>query len=113
MLGHAKDAGFFFWAVIEAQNRFQELTGFGVVEINLNGEEVKFDISEACDRFAVGSVVHVFAKVTNEQTELISESDSIGVQIKFIHESPSFLGIDAMSTIGGVDALTTFYHSFS
>jgi hypothetical protein len=113
MLGFAKDVGFFFWGVIEGQNRFQELTSFGVVEINLNGEEIKIDISDECERFQVATDVHVFAKISNEQARLISKSESFGVQVKFVHESPTFLGIDAMDTEGGVEQLSTFYHSFS
>ncbi|WP_217701814.1 hypothetical protein [Pseudooceanicola sp. HF7] len=113
MLCFAKDAGFIFWAVIEAQNRFNELTGFGVVEINLNGEDIKIDISEKCKRFQVGADVHVIAKVSSDQARIISESDSIGVQIKFVHEAPTFLGIGAMDTEGGVEQLSTFYRSFS
>lgn len=113
MLVFTKGVGFFFWAVIEAQNRFQELTGFDVVEINLNGEDVKFDISGKCMRFPVEADVHVLAKITNEQARLISESESFGVQIKFAHDSPTFLGVDALATEGGVEQLTTLYHIFS
>jgi hypothetical protein len=113
MLGFTKGVGFVFWAVIEAQNRFQELTSFGVVEINLNGEDIKIDISDECERFQVGTDVHVFANISNEQARLISVSESFGVQIKFVHESPTFLGISAMDTEGGVEQLSTFYHSLS
>jgi hypothetical protein len=113
MLGFAKDAGFHFWAVIEAQNRFHELTSFGVVEINLNGEDIKIDISNTSKRFRVEADVNVFAKITNEQARLISESESFGVQIKFVHDSPTFLGIGAMDTEGGREQLSTFYHMFS
>lgn len=113
MLGFAKDAGFVFWAVIEAQNRFEELTSFGVVEINLNGEDIKIDISDECERFQIGTDVHVFAKISNRAARLISESESFGVQIKFVHESPTFLGISAMDTGGGIEQLSTFYQIFS
>lgn len=113
MLGYAKDVGFFFWAVIEAQNRYDELTGFGVVEINLNGEDIKFNISKECQRFPEGSDVNVFTKITNDQARLISESESFGVQIKFVDEAPTFLGITAMPTEGGVEQLRTLYHSFA
>lgn len=113
MLGFSKESGFFFWAVIEAQNRYQELTGFGVVEINLNGEDIKINISDECERLQIGTDVHVFAKISNEQARLISKSASFGVQIKFVHESPTFLGIGAMDTEGGGEQLSTFYHCFS
>lgn len=113
MLGFAKGAGFFFWAIIEAQNRFEELTSFGIVEINLNGEDIKIDISNECERFQVGADVHVFAKISNERARIISESKSLGIQIKFAHGSPTFLGIGAMDTEGGVEQLSTFYHIFS
>lgn len=113
MLGFGKDVGFFFWAVIETQNRFQELTSFGVVEININGEDIKIDISDECERFQVGTDVHIFAKLSHERAQLISESESFGAQIKFVHESPTFLGINAMNTEGGREQLSTLYYSFS
>ncbi|AXT27471.1 hypothetical protein D1823_13330 [Ruegeria sp. AD91A] len=113
MLGFTKNAGFFFWAVIEAQNRHDELTSFGVVEITVNGEEQNFDISKACSRFSYGTDVHVFARITSDQARAISNSENFGVQIKFVKDSPTFLGIYAMSTQGGTDQLQTFYHTFS
>ncbi|MGJ8624340.1 MAG: hypothetical protein ACSHW1_16420 [Yoonia sp.] len=113
MLGFAKDAGFFFWAVIEAQNRFEELTGFGVVEITLNGEDIKIDISDECNRFQVGTDVHVFARISSDQAQIISESENFGVQIKMVREAPTFLGIGAMDTVGGVEQLSAFYNCFS
>ena len=113
MLAFIKGAGFFFWAVIEAQNRYQELTNFGVVEINLNGEDIKIDISDKCARFHVGTDVHVLANISDEQARLISESESFGLQIKLDQESPRFLGISAMDTEGGAEQLSAFYHNFS
>lgn len=113
MLGFAKEVGFFFWAVIEAQNRFEELTGLDVVEITLNGEEIKIDISDECERFPIGTDVHVFAKISSEQARIISESESLGVRIKFAREAPTFLGIGAMDTKGGVEQLSAFFRSFS
>ncbi len=64
-----------------------------MVEINLNGEDITIDIPEECERFPVGTDINVFAKITNDQAQLISKSESFGVQIKFGHDSPTFLGI--------------------
>lgn len=113
MLGFVKDAGFFFWAVIEAQGRFEELTRFGFVEITLNGEDIKIDISDECKRFQIGTDVQVFAKISSDQARIISESKGLGVQIKLVRDAPTFLGIGEMDTERGVDQLATFYHSFS
>jgi hypothetical protein len=113
ILGFNKYIGFLFWAVIDSQNRAQELTSFRVVEITLNGEAMKFDISDNCERLVVGSDVHVFAKISLDQAKLISQSTSFGLQIKFGRESPVFLGIGEISTKGGVEQLLTLYKSFS
>jgi hypothetical protein len=54
MLCYSKGAGFMFWAVIESQGREHELTSFGLVEIVLNGEDNKIDISQRCERLGSG-----------------------------------------------------------
>lgn len=113
MLGHTRGAGFFFWAVIEAQGREDELTTLGLVEIVLNGEEERIDISNRCERVVSGIYVNVFAKITQAEAQAIAHSTSFGVQIRFWLDSPTFLGIAAMPTAGGTEQLETIYDAFS
>ncbi|MEZ2328903.1 hypothetical protein AB6802_04135 [Mesorhizobium sp. RCC_202] len=112
MLGHTKGAGFFFWAVIEAQGREDELTSLGLVEIVLNGEEKRIDISTRCERIVSGIYVNVFAKVTQEEARAIAYSTSFGVHIRFWLDSPMFLGIAPVPTAGGTEQLQTIYNVF-
>lgn len=112
MLGHTKGAGFFFWAVIEAQGREDELTTLGLVEIVLNGEEKKIDISNRCERIVSGIYVNVFAKITQEEARAIAYSTSFGIHIRFWSDSPMFLGIAPVPTAGGAEQLQTIYNVF-
>lgn len=111
MLAHAKDAGFMFFAVIEAQGRQEELCRFGLVEIVINGEDHRIDISARCERTANDIDVILMSKVTREEAAMIAYSNSFGVQIRFSNESPVFLGVSAMDTTGGKDGLVTLYKS--
>ncbi|MFT5798130.1 MAG: hypothetical protein ACI84R_002195 [Candidatus Azotimanducaceae bacterium] len=112
ILGFSKEMGFFFWAVIVAQNRFDELLGFGLVEIVLNGEECRIDISLDCNRFQTGSDVQVISTIGRDNARAISESDSFGIQIRFGEESSTFLGVSALPTEGGQEQLTSFFYNF-
>jgi hypothetical protein len=111
MLCYSKHVGFMFWAVLEAQGRHEELCSFALVEIVLDGEQTRIDISQRCDRQLVGIYVNVLAKITETEAEKISKSDSFGIQIRFGSEAPVFLGVGAMSTEGGKDMLDTFYQT--
>ena len=111
MLGYVKGHGFQFWAVIEAQGREDQLNNFGLVEIVVNGEEIKIDISERCQRATFGIYVNVISEITQAEAKLIAYSDSFGVQVRFSTEADMFLGISAMSTDGGKETLETFYNA--
>lgn len=111
MLCNAKGVGFLFWAVIEAQGREHELTTFGLVEVVVNGEEVRIDISQRCVRTVNGIYVNVLARISEEEAKTIAFSESFGVQIRFTSEAPIFLGIAAMSTEGGREQLQTFFNT--
>ncbi len=113
MLAYAKDAGFMFWAVIEAQGRQEQLCAYGLVEIVINGEDHRMDISSRCERFANDVDVILMSKITNEEAAMIAYSNSFGVQIRFNGESEVFLGISAMDTTEGQDSLVTLYRSMS
>jgi len=112
MLCYAKGSGFMFWAVIESQGREDELTKFGLVEIVVNGEDIRIDISKRCERQVNGIYTNVLARLTEDEARTIAFSESFGVQIRFSGEAPMFLGISAVSTEGGSEKLQTFFNTF-
>lgn len=111
ILAWSRNEGFFFWAVIEAQGRESELTNFSLVEIVVNDETLRIDVSSRCHRIVIGAAVHVLAKVSVEEAKLLAYSASFGVQIRATSEAGTFLGISAMSTNGGEDMLQTLFES--
>lgn len=113
ILAYAKDAGFLFWAVIEAQGREDELTTLGLVEIVVNGESLRIDISERCSRHVSGIYVNIIAKISENEAGLLANSESFGVQVRFSSEAEVFLGIDAMPTLGGQEELQSLFICFS
>jgi hypothetical protein len=113
MLCFAKGVGFQFWALIEAQGREKELTGFGMVEVVINGEDERIDISKRCFRGVLGNYVNVFSKITQEEARKIAYSESFGVQVRFSPEADIFFGISAMETSAGSDMLITFFENLS
>ncbi len=112
MLCYVKEAGFMFWAVIECQGREHELMSFGLVEVVVNGEDIRIDISQRCERQVFGIYTNVLARITEEEARKIAFSESFGVQIRFGNEAPMFLGISAVSTKGGTEKLQTFFSMF-
>lgn len=50
MLCFVKDAGFMVWAVIEAQGREEELLSNPLVEVTIDDEDTRLDISNRCER---------------------------------------------------------------
>jgi hypothetical protein len=113
MLLFIKGAGFTFHAVIEAQGRENELTTFPLVEIVVNGEEKKIDISNRCDRTVAGMYVNVVAELTQKEARLLAYSESFGVHIRGSKEAGMFLGIAPMDTAGGQEQLDTFFSVLS
>ena len=113
ILGYEAGSGFFFYGVIEAQGREAELTGHKLVQIVVNGEDNKIDVSDRCSRSVNGIYVNVFVKIAQAEAKLLAESESFGVQIKFAEESEVFLGIGAMDTASGRDKLQGFYAALS
>lgn len=114
LFGYIKGSGFIFWAVIEAQGREDQMISFELVEIVLNGEEKRIDISDRCARVPSGGIyVNVFVKITETEARAIAYSTSVGVHIRFSSDAPVFLGIAAMTTAGGTEQLETIYNAFS
>ena len=109
MLSFVKSSGFIFWAVIEAQGREDELTGFPVVEIVIDDEDRRIDISDRSQRVIEGLYVNVLARLTQEEAREIAYSNSFGVQIRLSKDAPIFFGVSAMSTESGKEQLETFY----
>jgi hypothetical protein len=113
MLHFRRDAVFIFHAVIEAQGRDKELTTFPMVEIVVNGEDRRIDISRRALRTSVGIYVNVMADLSQEEARTLAYSDSFGVQVRASSEAPVFLGIAAMSTDGGKEQLESFFETLS
>lgn len=109
MLGYTNGFGFYFHAVIEAQGREDELTSFGLVEIVINGENVKIDISSRCERSLYGIYVNIWSALSIEEAKMLAFSDSFGVQVRFSDEAPMFLGVSAVDTSGGQDELQSLF----
>jgi hypothetical protein len=113
MLCYAKGAGFQFWSVIEAQGREDELTNNPLVEITLNDESERIDISDRCMRFVSGIYVNVFSRLTVEEARKIGHSLSFGVEIRHSPTSQVFLGVAEMKIDHGADMLRTFFDNLS
>jgi hypothetical protein len=111
MLCYKKDIGFYFHSVIETQNRSYELLNFGLVEIVLDGEKTRLDISEEVTRAEHGIYVNVVSRISEDEARQIAFSDSFGVQIRFSSEAEVFLGIAAMDTKNGQSKLRTFFEN--
>ncbi len=111
MLCYGKDIGFGFWAVIETQGRANELLNFGLVEIVVNGEDIRIDVSSRIERSEHGIYTNVFANISEDEARQIAFSDSFGVQVRFSSEAELFLGISAMDTTDGKMKLRTFFEN--
>lgn len=108
LLTYTNTGGFTFHAIVEAMNREDELMQLGLVEITMDREEIRINISERCLRFVHDMDVHIVAKISTEEAMMLASSESFGVQVRFFHDSPVFLGISEISTEGGADILQTF-----
>lgn len=111
ILGYARDAGFILFAVIEAQGRQDELCEHSVVEIVVNGEDQRIDISSRCSREPNEVDVILMTSLTDDEAKLLAYSDSFGVQIRFSKDAEIFLGVSAMETEGGRESLKSLYEN--
>lgn len=112
MLCYQRESGFFIYAVIESQGRETELTTFPLVEIDLNNESYRIDISDRAARISVGMYINVFARLSKEEARIIAFSENFGLQIRASQDAHVFLGIGAMSTEGGKEQLSTIWALF-
>jgi hypothetical protein len=111
MLGYNRARGFCFWSVIEAQGREQELTEHPCVEITLNGEDERIDISNRCERGIYGIYVNILAFISRDEAKKIACSDSFGIQVRGSKTSEVFLGISSIETAEGREMLTTLFEN--
>lgn len=111
ILSYANGMGFAFVAVIESMSREDELLNFDLVEIVLNGEDIRIDISNRCRRYINGSYTLIDVVISNDEAKLIAYSNSFGVQVRFSTMSEVLLGISAMDTSSGRDKLVNFYET--
>jgi hypothetical protein len=109
MLGFNNEIGFVIWAVMETQGRARELLGFSLVEVVLNGESKRLDISSRAERKEEGIYTNILARISEDEAKQIAFSDSFGVQIRFSSDASMFLGIAAMDTKEGQEKLRTFF----
>lgn len=113
LLGFRKKMGFFFWAVIEAQGREDELMRFPSVEISFEEERANIDISDRCTRWPMEGYVHVMVPISQDEAAQLAYSTGFGVCIRATNEAPVFLGAAPLSTEGGADALQSFFQTLS
>lgn len=113
LLAYTKSGGFSFWAFVEAQGREMELTTFGLVEIVVNGENIRLDVSQRCQRVVSGIYVMIVASLSEVEARMLAFSESFGVQVRFSSEAGMFLGISAVPTDGGKEELGSFFKCLS
>ena len=113
LFGAGKEEGFFFIGIIESLGRERELTSFALVEIVVNDEDIRIDISKRCDRTVNNIYVNISTSLSREEAIIISGSKSFGVQVRANPEAEIFLGISAVSTLGAEDQLKSIFNIFS
>ncbi len=111
MLGFRRETGFVFWSVIESQGRQNELLNHKIVEIVVDDEKNRFDISQSVHRAEYGIYIHLMSSIPEATAKEIAYSGSFGVQVRFSLESEVFLGIAPMDTLDGKAKLQTFYEN--
>lgn len=111
ILFYERNLGFAFIGVIESQGREPELMNFGLVEIVVNGEDIRIDITDRCERKINGIYVNISAPLTEDEARLLASSKSFGVQVRHSREAELFLGISAVDTDGGEDILRSIFAS--
>ena len=109
LLVYSKANGFSFAALVETMGRQDELLTFGLVEIMINGEESRIDISDRCMRAPAGIYTYFMTQLSQEEAQTLANSESLGIYIRASADAQIFLGISAISTEGGQDTLKGLY----
>lgn len=109
MLVYSQSDGFSFVAMVEAMGREAELLNFDLVELVVNGEDIRIDVSARCVRAPAGIYVMYMASLSESEAHLLAYSKSFGIQIRASSEAEIFFGIAAVSTKGGEGQLEGLY----
>lgn len=109
LLIYSKAEGFAFGALVETMGRDDELMNFPLVEIVINEEDVRIDISDRCVRAPSGIYTMFMANISNGEAGLLAHSKSFGIQIRGSTQAEIFLGISAVSTAGAEAKLLGLY----
>lgn len=109
ILAYSKNDGFAFAALVETMGRYTELMSFPLVEIVVNGEDIRIDISDRCARAPSGIYTLFMAEISKSEAGLLAYSKSFGIQIRASAQAEIFFGIAAVSTEGGEGKLRGLY----
>ncbi|MDH4413934.1 MAG: hypothetical protein QE484_11535 [Rhizobium sp.] len=109
ILIYAATDGFTFAAFVESMGRENDLMSYPLVEIVVNGEDRRINISDRCIRAPVGIYTTLMSKLSNDEAHVLAHSDSFGIQIRSSAQSGIFLGIAAVSTAGAEEKLQGLY----
>lgn len=109
ILIYSKSDGFSFAALVETMGRENELMSFPLVEIVVNNEDIRIDISDRCMRAPSGIYTMFMANLSNSEAGLLAHSKSFGIQIRGSTQAEIFLGIAAISTDGAGGKLHGLY----
>ncbi|ODS56928.1 MAG: hypothetical protein ABS40_09095 [Agrobacterium sp. SCN 61-19] len=101
--------GFTFAALVESMGRENDLMSFPLVEIVVNGEDRRINISDRCIRAPAGIYTILMSKLLNDEAQMLAHSESFGIQIRASAQSEIFLGIAAVSTAGAEAKLQGLY----
>ncbi|MGQ4812938.1 hypothetical protein [Agrobacterium vitis] len=109
ILIYSKTDGFSFAAMVETMGRDAELISFPLVEIVVNGEDIRIDISNRCMRAPSGIYTMFMASLSKNEACLLAHSKSFGIGIRSSAQAEMFLGIAAVSTDGAEGKLQGLY----
>lgn len=109
MLIYSKTDGFAFAALVETMGRDNELMSFPLVEIVVNDEDIRIDITNRCVRAPSGIYTIFMANISESEARLLANSKSFGIQIRGSAQAEIFLGISAVSTEGAEGKLQGLY----
>lgn len=109
ILIYSKAYGFSFAALVETMGRDNELMNFSLVEIVVNEEDIRIDISDRCMRAPSGIYTMFMANLSKSEASLLAHSKSFGIQIRGSAQAEIFFGIAAVSTDGAEEKLRGLY----
>lgn len=110
ILIYSRAEGFSFAALVETMGRDTELMNFPLVEIVVNGEEIRIDISHRCMRAPSGIYTMFMANISQSEAALLAHSKSFGIHVRASAQAEIFLGIAGISTVGAEGKLQGLFN---